>query len=86
MRVDELRCFACHYDDYYTLFRASHNVGDLAHGRRRVRKYYLGVSIISQQANDFLKNDYGRAIASQRALRILMKQDTATIKGAVSSA
>ena len=51
---------------------------------RRARKYYLGVSIISQQANDFLKNEYGRAIASQSALRILMRQDTTTIKGVVS--
>jgi len=51
---------------------------------RRARKYYLGVSIITQQANDFLKNDYGRAIASQSALRILMRQDTTTIKGVVN--
>ena len=50
---------------------------------RRVRKYYLGVSIISQQANDFLHNEYGRAIASQSAMRILMRQDTTTIKGVV---
>lgn len=48
---------------------------------RRARKYYLGVSIISQQANDFLNNQYGRAIASQASLRILMRQDTTTIKG-----
>jgi len=51
---------------------------------RRARKYYLGVAIISQQANDFLKNDYGRAIASQSSLRILMRQDTTTIKNVVS--
>ncbi len=51
---------------------------------RRARKYYLGVSIITQQANDFLKNDYGRAIASQSALRILMRQDTTTIRGVVN--
>jgi conjugal transfer ATP-binding protein TraC len=51
---------------------------------RRARKYYLGVSIISQQANDFLHSDYGRAIASQSALRILMRQDTTTIKGVVA--
>jgi type IV secretory pathway VirB4 component len=50
---------------------------------RRARKYYLGVAIISQQANDFLHNDYGRAIASQSALRILMRQDTTTIKNVV---
>ncbi|HTE22124.1 MAG TPA: ATP-binding protein [Candidatus Limnocylindria bacterium] len=51
---------------------------------RRARKYYLGVTIISQQANDFLKSDYGRAIASQSSLRILMKQDTTTIKNVVA--
>lgn len=51
---------------------------------RRARKYYLGVSIISQQANDFLKSDYGRAIASQSSLRILMHQDTTTIKHVAS--
>ncbi len=51
---------------------------------RRARKYYLGVSLITQQADDFLKSDYGRAIASQSALRILMRQDTTTIKGVVS--
>ncbi len=47
---------------------------------RRARKYYLGVTMITQQANDFLSNEYGRAIASQSALRVLMRQDTTTIK------
>ena len=47
---------------------------------RRARKYYLGVSIISQQANDFLTNKYGKIIASQSNLRILMRQDSTTIK------
>lgn len=51
---------------------------------RRARKYYLGVSIISQQASDFLQNAYGRAIASQSALRILMRQDTTTINNVAS--
>ena len=51
---------------------------------RRARKYYLGVSLISQHVNDFLKNDYGRAIASQSALRILMRQDTTTINKVVA--
>lgn len=51
---------------------------------RRARKYYLGVSIISQQANDFLSSSHGRAIASQSSLRILMKQDSTTIEKVVS--
>ncbi len=47
---------------------------------RRARKYYLGVTIISQQAEDFLNKEDGKAIASQSALRILMRQDTTSIK------
>ncbi len=47
---------------------------------RRARKYFLGVTIITQQASDFLNQEYGKAIASQSSLRILMKQDTTTIK------
>ena len=46
---------------------------------RRARKYYLGVTLITQQANDFLSQEYGRAIASQSSLRVLMRQDTTTI-------
>ena len=46
---------------------------------RRARKYWLGVAVISQQATDFLTNEYGRAIASQSSLRILMRQDSTTI-------
>lgn len=51
---------------------------------RRARKYYLGVSLISQQANDFLQSEYGRAIASQSSLRILLGQDSTTIDKVVS--
>ncbi|MCL4357948.1 ATP-binding protein [Patescibacteria group bacterium] len=51
---------------------------------RRSRKYYLGVAIISQQANDFLNNEFGKAIASQSALRILMRQDTTTITNVIA--
>lgn len=47
---------------------------------RRARKYGLAMSIITQQANDFLSNKYGRAVASQSSLRILMRQDTTTIE------
>lgn len=47
---------------------------------RRARKYGLAVSIITQQANDFLSDKYGRAIASQSSLRIVMRQDTTTIE------
>jgi len=68
-------------DEGWMLLEHEESARFIAGLTRRARKYYLGVSIISQQANDFLNNEYGRAIASQASLRILMRQDTTTIKG-----
>lgn len=71
-------------DEGWMLLEYQESARFIANLTRRARKYYLGVTIISQQANDFLTQDYGRAIASQSALRILMKQDTTTIKKVAS--
>ena len=71
-------------DEGWMLLQHEESARFVANLTRRARKYYLGVTIISQQANDFLSQDYGRAIASQSALRILMKQDTTTIKKVAS--
>lgn len=68
-------------DEAWLLLEHEESARFVASMVRRARKYYLGVSIISQQANDFLGNAHGRAIASQSALRILMRQDTTTIRG-----
>ena len=67
-------------DEGWLLLQHEESARFLAGMVRRARKHYLGVTIISQQANDFLNQEYGRAIASQSSLRILMKQDTTTIK------
>ncbi len=67
-------------DEGWMLLKHEETANFVAGLTRRARKYYLGVSIISQQANDFLNNEYGKAIASQSSLRVLMKQDTTTIK------
>ncbi len=71
-------------DEGWILLQHEESARFVAGLTRRARKYYLGVTIISQQANDFLTSDYGRAIASQSALRVLMKQDTTTIKKVAS--
>ncbi|MEP7167453.1 MAG: ATP-binding protein [Candidatus Woesebacteria bacterium] len=68
-------------DEGWLLLQHQESARFIAGLARRARKYYLGVSIITQQANDFLSNEYGRAIASQASLRILMRQDTTTISG-----
>jgi len=46
---------------------------------KRCRKYYLGVTTITQDVNDFLTSDYGRAIVTNSALNLLLRQSTAAI-------
>lgn len=52
---------------------------------KRARKYWLGVTTITQDIGDFMKSTYGIPIITNSALRLLMKQSTATID-AVKSA
>jgi len=46
---------------------------------KRARKYYLGVTTITQDVEDFLKNDIGKAIVTNSSIQILMKQHPAAI-------
>jgi type IV secretory pathway VirB4 component len=46
---------------------------------KRSRKYYLGVTTITQDVNDFLLSPYGQAIINNSALQLLMKQSPASI-------
>ena len=46
---------------------------------KRSRKYYLGVTTITQDVSDFLKNQYGQAIVNNSALCLLMRQSTSSI-------
>jgi type IV secretory pathway VirB4 component len=46
---------------------------------KRCRKYYLGVTTITQDVNDFLKSQYGQAIVTNSALQMLMKQSPSSI-------
>ncbi|MBD3329094.1 DUF87 domain-containing protein [Candidatus Dojkabacteria bacterium] len=41
---------------------------------KRARKYYLGVTTITQDVEDFLQNELGRAIINNSSLSFLMKQ------------
>ncbi len=46
---------------------------------KRCRKYYLGVTTITQDVNDFLTSPYGKAIVTNSSLQILLKQSPAAI-------
>jgi len=46
---------------------------------KRCRKYYLGVTTITQDVNDFLTSPYGKAIVTNSAIQLLLKQSPAAI-------
>ncbi len=46
---------------------------------KRCRKYYLGLTTISQDVNDFLGSPYGKAIVTNSAMQLLLRQSTAAI-------
>ena len=46
---------------------------------KRARKYYLGVTTISQDVRDFLTSVYGQAIITNSALQLLLRQSPAAI-------
>ncbi len=46
---------------------------------KRCRKYYLGVTTITQDVNDFLGSSYGRAIVTNSSLQLLLKQSPAAV-------
>ncbi len=46
---------------------------------KRARKYYLGVTTISQDVADFLHSDYGKAIVTNSSIQLLLKQSPAAI-------
>lgn len=45
---------------------------------KRGRKYFLGVTTITQDVNDFLTSPYGQAIVTNSSLQLLMRQSPAS--------
>lgn len=46
---------------------------------KRARKYYLGITTITQDVEDFLSSPYGRPIITNSSLQLLLKQSPAAI-------
>jgi conjugal transfer ATP-binding protein TraC len=46
---------------------------------KRARKYYLGVTTITQDVGDFLNSPFGKPIVTNAAMKILLKQSSAAI-------
>ncbi len=46
---------------------------------KRARKYYLGVTTITQDVDDFINSPYGKPIISNTSLQLLLKQSAASV-------
>ncbi len=46
---------------------------------KRARKYYLGVTVISQDVEDFLASNYGRSVVNNSSTQLLLGQSTAAV-------
>ncbi len=72
-------------DEAWYLMRHEDSAKILQGFVKRARKYYLGVTIISQNVDDFLGSPYGKAILTNSALKMLFKQSSAAIKDVVDT-
>ncbi len=46
---------------------------------KRARKYYLALTTITQDVEDFMSNEYGKSIVSNASIKFLMKQSSSSI-------
>ncbi len=47
---------------------------------KRARKYYLGITTITQDVEDFIKSSYGKPIVTNSSMQLLLKQSPASIQ------
>jgi type IV secretory pathway VirB4 component len=66
-------------DEAWWIMRTEDGASFLFGVCKRARKYWLGVTTITQDVEDFMKSEYGKPIITNSSLQFLMKQSTATI-------
>ncbi len=66
-------------DEAWQLMRYQDSAQFLFSIAKRARKYYLGLTTISQDVEDFLSTRLGRAIVTNSSLQLLLKQSPAAV-------
>jgi conjugal transfer ATP-binding protein TraC len=66
-------------DEAWYLMRQPDSAAFLYGIAKRARKYFLGLTTITQDVEDFLGTDFGKAIVTNSSIQILMKQSPAAI-------
>lgn len=66
-------------DEAWWLMQSEDGASFLYGIAKRARKYWLGVTTITQDVSDFMKSSYGKPIITNSSLQILLKQSPATV-------
>jgi len=66
-------------DEAWWLMQTADGASFLFGIAKRARKYWLGVTTITQDVNDFMRSEYGQPIIANSSLQLLLKQSPATI-------
>ena len=66
-------------DEAWQLMKYDDSASFLFSLAKRARKYYLGLTTISQDVEDFMGSKMGRAIVSNSSLQLLLKQSTSAV-------
>ncbi len=66
-------------DEAWQLMKYPDSAAFLFSIAKRARKYYLGLTTISQDVEDFLSNRLGRAVVNNSSLQLLLKQSPAAV-------
>jgi len=67
-------------DEAWYLMKSDDSATFLYSIAKRARKYFLGLTTITQDVEDFLKSDHGKAIVNNSSLQVLMKQSSSAIE------
>jgi type IV secretory pathway VirB4 component len=67
-------------DEAWYMMRYPDSAAFLQGIAKRARKYYLGVTTLTQDIEDFLSSDYGKAILSNSSVQILLKQGSSEVE------
>ena len=66
-------------DEAWWLMQSEDGASFLYGMAKRARKYWLGVTTITQDVSDFMKSSYGKPIITNSSLQLLLKQSPATV-------
>ncbi|MBI4132742.1 MAG: conjugal transfer protein TraC [Candidatus Sungbacteria bacterium] len=72
-------------DEAWWLMRYEDGASFLYSIAKRARKYFLGLSTITQDVADFMGSPYGKPLVTNSSLQLLLKQSPATIKTVVET-